>query len=247
MMLLQDSRVLLHLLRGQRAMGGTHAERLQEFYAPQAEEYDRFRERLLPGRRELIELLSPSPGDTVVELGGGTGRNIEHFGARLLSLNRFELVDLCPALLTLAEKRASQWPALVKIVQADATTYKPSSAGNLGIDRVYFSYSLTMIPEWRRAINNALRMLRPGGLIGSVDFHVSSNDPPPGLQRHGWLTRAFWPRWFRHDGVHLSSEHLPELVSRTEPVHCEERFASLPYLPGLRVPYYIYVGRKVGR
>jgi S-adenosylmethionine-diacylgycerolhomoserine-N-methlytransferase len=247
MMLLQDSRILLHLLRGHRAMGGSHADRLQDFYAPQAAEYDRFRERLLPGRKELIERLAPMAGDTVIELGGGTGRNIEYFGARLLSLNRFELVDLCPALLQQAEKRASQWPALVKIIQADATTYKPSTLDGQGVDRVYFSYSLTMIPEWRRAINNALRMLRPGGLIGAVDFYVSASEPRYGLTRHGWMTRQFWPRWFRHDGVRLSPDHLPELMSRTEPVHCEEGLATLPYLPGLRVPYYIYVGRKAGR
>ena len=247
MMLLQDSRILLHLLRGHRSMGGSHAERLQDFYAPQAAEYDRFREKLLQGRRELIEKLAPLPGDTVVELGGGTGRNIEYFGARLLSLAKFELVDLCPALLQLAERRAKQWPALVKIVQADATTYKPTTIGGRGVDRVYFSYSLTMIPEWRRALNNAVRMLRPGGLIGVVDFHVSAENPPFGLTRHTWLTRQFWPRWFRHDGVRLCADHLPELISRTEPVHCEERFATLPYLPGLQVPYYIYVGRKAAR
>ena len=30
----------------------------------------------------------------------------------------------------------------------------------------------------------------------------------------------------------------------TENVRCEEHLAALPYLPGLRVPYYLYIGRK---
>ena len=87
MMLLQDSRVLLHLLRGQQAMGD-HAERLERFYAPQAAHYDRFRERLLHGRRELIERLDPQPGQSVVpqvadrrathrEVAGNKGNGIE--------------------------------------------------------------------------------------------------------------------------------------------------------------------------
>ena len=27
-------------------------------------------------------------------------------------------------------------------------------------------------------------------------------------ERHGAFTRLFWPRWFRHDGVHLNPAHL---------------------------------------
>jgi S-adenosylmethionine-diacylgycerolhomoserine-N-methlytransferase len=243
MMILDDSRVLLHLLRGQQREG-SHAERLQQFYAPQAGHYDRFRERLLHGRRELIERLAPPPGATVVELGGGTGRNLEYFGPRLLSLARMEVVDLCPALLAQARVRAARWPEVVSVVEADACTYRPQWAGTTAVDCVYLSYALTMIPDWRGAIDNALSLLRPGGLLGIVDFYVSSADVPPGRARHGWIARQFWPRWFGHDGVRLNADHLPELLRRTEPLHLEERLAPVPYLPGVRAPYYLYVGRK---
>jgi S-adenosylmethionine-diacylgycerolhomoserine-N-methlytransferase len=53
-----------------------------------------------------------------------------------------------------------------------------------------------------------------------------------------------WPRWFAHDGVHLHPAHLPQLMSKTAALHLIENCAALPYLPGLRVPYYVYVGRK---
>ena len=92
-----DARILLHLLRGQPRRGG-HAERLQAFYAPQANAYDDFRERLLQGRQALIEMLAPAPGERVVELGAGTGRNLLFFGDRLAGLEQATLVDLCPAL-----------------------------------------------------------------------------------------------------------------------------------------------------
>ncbi len=246
MTLARDGRVLLHLMRGQ-GHAGSHAERLERFYAPQAEHYDLFRERLLHGRRELMARLDPQPGHTVVELGGGTGRTAEFLGARLASLRRFELVDLCPALLDQARQRFARLPGITGAVQADATTYRPPWAGKYGVDCVYFSYSLTMIPDWRRALNNAIRMLRPGGVIGVVDFYVSGDDPVPGRRHHGWLARRLWPRWFGHDGVRLNPDHLPELLRRTEPVHCEERLAPVPYLPGLKAPYYVYVGRKPGR
>jgi len=93
-----DLRTLLRLLRG-HPRRCSQAERLQAFYGPQAHHYDAFRERLLPGRRALIERLAVPAGARVVEIGGGTGRNLAFFGPRLAKLERFDLVDLCPALL----------------------------------------------------------------------------------------------------------------------------------------------------
>jgi S-adenosylmethionine-diacylgycerolhomoserine-N-methlytransferase len=230
MSLLADARTLLQFARGAGGRG-SHAERLQAFYAPQAAHYDAFRERLLHGREDLIRRLAPPPGATMIELGGGTGRNLEYFGTRLASFARVEVVDLCPALLEQARKRCARWPGVAAVVEADATTYRPPQP----VDCVYFSYALTMIPDWRAAVANALAMLRPGGLLGAVDFHLA---PRPGL------AGRLWRRWFSHDGVRLDPRHLPHLLERTRPVVCEQRRASAPYLPGLRVPYYVYIGRK---
>ncbi|MFO1436012.1 MAG: hypothetical protein U1F34_06570 [Gammaproteobacteria bacterium] len=55
------------MLRGQPRCG-SHREKLQAFYAPQAEHYDRFRERLLRGRDELLSRLPLRPGDVLIEL-----------------------------------------------------------------------------------------------------------------------------------------------------------------------------------
>lgn len=232
-----DAQVLMRLLRGQPRRGNL-AERLQAFYSPQAEHYDAFRERLLHGRAELIERLSPGPGDSLVELGAGTGRNLGFLGERLGSLARVELVDLCPALLEQARKRTAGLPN-VRVIEGDAETYQPDGA----VDCVYFSYSLTMIPNWEGALGNALAMLKPGGRLGVVDFYISQPTPAPGLTRHGWVSRRFWPRWFGHDGVHPNPAHLPAL-RRLLPNHAfTEHSAPVPYLPGLRVPYYCFVGR----
>jgi S-adenosylmethionine-diacylgycerolhomoserine-N-methlytransferase len=221
--------VLWSLLRGQRT-GGSLAERLEAFYAPQARYYDRFRERLLHGRAELLGRLAPRPGSSLVELGAGTGRNLEYLGERLRALRSVALVDLCASLLAVARERAGAWHN-VQVVEADAVSFRPSEPA----DCVYFCYSLSMMPGWRAAIDNALAMLRPGGRIGVVDFHLS--DPRS-------VSARLWRRWFAHDGVHLSAEHLPYLKARTAPFECRELSGAVPYLPGLRVPYYIYIGRK---
>ncbi len=237
-MIHSDARILLRLLRGQPRRG-SHAERLQAFYGPQAEGYDRFRERLLQGREALVRLLDPPPGARVVELGAGTGRNLLYFGPRLAGFASVELVDLCPALLEQARQRTAGM-ANVRLVESDAVSYRPDQP----VDAVYFSYSLTMIPDWRRAVLNAVHMLQPGGKLGVVDFYVSDAEGGPGRVRHHALTRWFWPRWFGHDGVHPTPEHLRLLCQRLPDHQVLERRASVPYLPGLKVPYYLFVGRR---
>lgn len=233
-----DLAVLRLLLRGM-PREGEHAQRLAGFYGQQAEHYDRFRERLLPGRAELIAALHLTPGARVVELGGGTGRTLEFFPASRRDDLQFELVDLCEPLLEQARRRTRDWPC-VRLVCADATLYLPAQPA----DVVLLSYALSMIPDWRAAIDNAVAMLKPGGQLAVVDFHVSGAQPAPGRTRHGWATRAFWPRWFAHDGVHLDPAHLDHLCARLPRYRLIEDRARLPYLPGLRVPYYRFIGEK---
>lgn len=235
-----DVRILWHLLV-RRGSGTTQAERLESFYAGQAAGYDDFRRRMLHGRRELMDALPFPEGAMWVDLGAGTGENAEHLGSRLAQLHRAYLVDLSPSLLRVAMARVErhQWTNVVT-VPADATVFTPPEP----VDVVTLSYSLTMIPDWFRAVDHALQMLKPGGLLGVVDFYVSRKFPREGLVRHGWWTRTLWPVWFAGDNVHLSADHLPYLQHRLETVRLEERRGKLPYLPLVRVPYYVFIGRK---
>lgn len=227
-----DARVLWRMARG-RSRRDDHAASLQDFYAPQAERYDSFRERLLHGRDELIDRLDIGAGMRIVELGCGTGSSLTRMGPRAADCESIQLVDLCPALLEIGRQRA-EGRGNVEVIQADATNWRPSAP----VDRVFLSYALTMIPDWNAAIANAVAMLKPGGRLGVVDFHL----PTTGSA----FANGFWQRWFAHDGVNLSAAHLPTLLDHLPDAWYEERRASLPYLPGLLAPYYLYVARRAG-
>ena len=237
-----DLRTILAMLRGPGS-AASHAGRMEALYRSQADGYDRFRERFLLGREELVLHLAPPPGSTVVEMGGGTGRNLERFGDALESFRAVHLVDLSRPLLEVARERRWRlgWRN-VEIVEGDAISWRPP--GGEPVDRIYFSYSLTMIPDWFRAADNALAILRPGGLLGAVDFHISRKRPAPGRARNGMLARLFWAAWFGRDDVFPSPDILPYLEARTEPVHLAERRGRIPYLPFLRPPYFVFIGRK---
>ena len=262
-----DLKILYHLAL-KPVRGKDHAARMENFYSGQAEAYDDFRKRLLKGRQELWNLIPPPAGGTWIDMGGGTGGNLEYFadvgwgkpaagagppstggpalaaqgGPTLRALRKFYVLDLSHSLLEVAKKRiaAKGWTN-VETVEADATTFQPPGGP---VDVVTFSYSLTMIPDWFAAIENALAILKPGGTIGVVDFYVSRKFASGDLARHSWTTRTFWPTWFAMDNVFPSPDHVPFLHRHFDVLHFEEHRAKVPYIPLSRVPYYLFVGRK---
>jgi S-adenosylmethionine-diacylgycerolhomoserine-N-methlytransferase len=238
-----DMRVLWHLLSAKAKTGADHQERLEAFYSGQREAYDAFRKRLLHGRERLMEMLPlPEIGGRLVDMGGGTGSNLEALGDRIRTLENASVLDLCPSLLHVANERISQkgWTN-VRAIHGDATQYQPEAP----LDAITFSYSLTMIPNWFEAILHAWDILKPGGLIGVVDFYVPRKWPDAGRKKGSGFTRSFWPTWFSYDNVFLSPDHLPFLSKRFEPLVVEEHRGKVPYMLGMKAPYYIFIGRKL--
>ncbi|NER87303.1 class I SAM-dependent methyltransferase [Moorena sp. SIO3A2] len=240
--LISDLKTVYHLAKPIR--GDSHQERLENFYRTQSTDYDRFRRRLLKGREELYQSLADgdSNGSVWVDFGGGTGSNLESIADRLSKFSKIYIVDLSPSLLEVARGRiADRGWTNVTTVEADITQFLPPE----GVaDIVTFSYSLTMIPEWFAAIEQAEQILKPGGIIGVVDFYVSHKHPPQGWQRHSFLARHFWPIWFATDNVFLCPNRLGYLHHKFDTVSLTEKMGNLPFLPGFKVPYYRFIGRK---
>jgi S-adenosylmethionine-diacylgycerolhomoserine-N-methlytransferase len=241
MSIIQELKALYHIALSP-IRGATHAERLESFYKGQADAYDQFRKHLLKGREEMYAALPLEAGNVMVEMGAGTGHNLTYLGDRVRIPKKIYLVDLSTSLLEVADRRiaGNQWNH-VETREADATTFVPPEGQ---VDVVTFSYSLTMIPDWFAAIDHAYSLLKPGGVVGVVDFYVARKYPESSQKKHGWWTRSFWPVWFNLDNVYPTADHLPYLRRKFETVHLEECRAWMRYLPGLRVPYYIFVGRK---
>ncbi len=74
--------------------------------------------------------------------------------------------------------------------------------GQAPFDAVYFSYSLSMMPEPARALAEASRLLRTGGTVHVIDFAASRN-------ARGGLGRRVLDGWLALWGVHgLQAETL---------------------------------------
>jgi len=78
--------------------GDTHQDQLESFYASQAHLYDSYRCRMLHGREPMMDVMPAKKGDVWVDLGGGTGSNLEFFGPHLKEFSKVVVVDLTPSL-----------------------------------------------------------------------------------------------------------------------------------------------------
>ena len=236
---------VLYSLAIKRGRGETAEERLESFYSGQAEEYDHFRRRLLTGREDLMSALPVDSGAVWVDMGCGTGSNLELLSASdLATLKQAYMVDLTEAMLKVADARIARngWRN-VSTQRADATNW---SGPGEPIDVIFFSYSLSMIPDWFAALDRAYDALKPGGVIGVVDFYIARKTPYNIGARQSFSTRWLWPIWFSFDNVFLSSDVLPYLERKFTRVKLIERADRMPYCPFFwkKTPRFVFIGRK---
>lgn len=158
-----DLRVLNAMFRAQIS-GDSQQDRLESFYQNQADLYDSYRYRMLHGRTPMVRAMPAPKGGIWVDLGGGTGSNLEYFGQSLNHFSKCVVVDLCPALVDEAKKRVQRngWEDTVDVVLGDATDMSLSGLPAPGtVDVVTFSYALTMIPDWYVPLKNWCEQLFP--------------------------------------------------------------------------------------
>ena len=165
----------------------SHAALMDATYCRQRHIYDATRRFFLLGRNRLIAELDPPPHGHVLEIACGTGRNLAliaewYPGRRLYGL------DISTQMLASARRRLGGRAILA---EADACDFDARSAfGTARFERIILSYSLSMIPDWTRALGTAAEHLAPGGQLHVVDFGDQA-DLPAWFRRalRDWLAR----------------------------------------------------------
>ena len=155
-----------------------HGQLMDSVYRYQRLFYDVTRKYYLLGRDHLIAEMDVKPGETVLEVACGTGRNLAAIGKSYPEARLYGF-DISEQMLITARAKLNGQAVLAR---GDATRFDPTDLfGVDAFDHIVLSYSLSMIPDWRGALREAVRHLGPGGALHVVDF--------------GDQTRM--PRWFR--------------------------------------------------
>ena len=144
---------------------------MDRMYSWQTGIYDFTRRPYLLGRDQLISSLAPPTGGRVLEIGCGTGRNLIN-AARRWPNAAYSGVDVSNAMLQKARKEiiAAGLEDVICVTQADAVTLPKMLFGDASFQRVFFSYTLSMIPDWKTALERAVDVLPPGGSLLVADF-----------------------------------------------------------------------------
>jgi S-adenosylmethionine-diacylgycerolhomoserine-N-methlytransferase len=171
---------------------GSEAQRnlMDGVYRYQRHIYDLSRRNYLLGRDRLLADLAPPPGGSVLELGCGTGRNLVFLARRHPDVRLYG-IDISPEMLSTARRSIARHGVYdrIRLAQADAVSLAPQlHFGIERFDRIFFSYTLSMIPDWRAALASGAGHLRSGGRLHFVDFGRCEG-LPDSFQRvlHRWL------------------------------------------------------------
>ncbi len=137
-------------------------------------------------------LLSPLVGD-VLEVGAGTGVNLEHYGPEV---RRLVLSEPEPDMRARLTERVPR-DARLEVSDSDAARLRFDAAS---FDTVVSTLVLCSVSDPKTALAEIHRVLRPGGQLVFIE-HVAAEE---GTSRLRWQRRVepVW-KWFA-DGCHLT-------------------------------------------
>jgi len=158
------------------------ADRMERMYRWQRHLYDASRKYYLWGRDRLVDELALAPDETLLEVGCGTARNLiaiaeRYPGARLYG------IDAAAAMLEVgrAKIEAAGLGGRIHLAFGLAGDGEERARFDLarGVDRIVFSYSLSMFDDPAAAIESAHAALAPNGRLHVVDFGLMGGLPAP--------------------------------------------------------------------
>jgi SAM-dependent methyltransferase len=121
-------------------------------------------------RRNAVSALGLNLGDVVLEIGAGTGRNLEYLVRAVGPEGKVIAVDASPGMLAEARRlvHAHGW-SNVELLEQDAARLDVHHE----LDGVLFSLSYSVLPDPARALARAWQRLRPSARVVVMDMGLT--------------------------------------------------------------------------
>lgn len=172
----------------------------------------------------LRRLGGRTPGARALEIGCGSGYGtkliIDQFGAATV-----DAVDLDPAMVTRARRRLRRYADQVRVVQGSADDLQAAlGAGDAGYDAVFDFGIIHHITNWRDAVAEVARVLRPGGRFFFLEVTAAA------------LARPSYRRLLDHptEDRFTAGQFLAELTDHgLDPAETWRTYVGSDYLAGV--------------
>jgi phosphatidylethanolamine/phosphatidyl-N-methylethanolamine N-methyltransferase len=140
--------------------------------------YDRtFQKKYRPYWQAAVKALDLKLGDTVLDIGCGTGLNFEAIINEIGPQGKLIGVDFSDKMLARARDRINThgWEN-VHVLQRDARKltvkdFEPVIGEDAPIDRILTTLGFSVFPDWQAVFDNAFGLLRSGGRYAIMDVY----------------------------------------------------------------------------
>lgn len=144
--------------------------------------YDSSLEKLyFESRIRAVELLDLKPNHTVIDIACGTGANFKHIVATGIDVDLYG-TDISVGMLEKAQLQINknQWNGIT-VFHSNAETISKDNVQKqtgkyLSFDRVICVLGLSVIPDWKEALDNMLGLLKKDGKIVIVDVFAEQRN-----------------------------------------------------------------------
>ncbi len=145
-------------------------DQIERVYTNYAGFYDQvFGKVFQEGRESAIRNLNVQPGESVLEVGVGTGIALPMYPSHCRVMG----IDLSEGMLAKAKERAEEQNlshVQLQIMDAGAMEFADNS-----FDTVVAAYVVTAVPDYRKVVNEMIRVCRPGGRIIMLNHFSNGN------------------------------------------------------------------------
>jgi SAM-dependent methyltransferase len=171
-------------------------------------------------RQAAIDRLSLRPGDTVLDCGCGTGRNLPALAAAVGPAGTVFAFDRSPSMLARAARlvKQSAQAACVSLEEGNAESFTCPRV----VDAALFYYVPDIVGS-TTALDNLLRQVAPGGVVVAVGPQL----PQSGIGHQRFVR---WRHWLFIDRDDALDDPYSELVRRLRHVSIEQRCGGTEFV-----------------
>jgi len=164
-------------------------------------------------RSRLIDAMRLPPGGTVIDLGTGTGVNLQRLANAVGEGGKVIGVDLSPGMLARARAKTENLPQ-VELVECDLREFDFPS----GADGIISTFALEFVPQYAEVLARAAASMAPGGALALMGLKYPEGWPDWLADIGIWLNRSFGVTREHRDfrpwvaaGEHCTTELFEEL------------------------------------